>query len=58
MADANSSLSPLLLVPILEISEMSVTSSVGHFDQATVKPLLAATRLVPGHQEEFGFGPG
>ena len=31
---------------------MSVKTSVGYFDQATVKPLLAATRFVAGHQED------
>jgi hypothetical protein len=31
---------------------MSVKTSVGYFDRATVKPLLAATRLVSGHQED------
>jgi hypothetical protein len=31
---------------------MSVKTSVGYFDQAAVKPLVAATRLVAGHQED------
>jgi hypothetical protein len=46
------SLSPLLLVSILDISQMSGQTFVGYFDQATVKPLLAATRLVAGRQKD------
>jgi hypothetical protein len=31
---------------------MSVKTFVGYFDRAPIKPLLAATRFVPGRQED------